>query len=196
MHANVDVSEPKPPQDADTPLAFSMEGFEGQPPAALIPRFWSPGWNSIQALNKFQSEVGGPLKGGDPGCRLVEPNEKGNFTYFDGVPGAFQPEKDNWLLIPVYHIFGSEPLSMLSPGIAQRAPKPYIGLSTEDADRLGVNDGDSLYVSIDGDIYRLPARRLDCFANGLAGIPFGISGLPRVELPVWIRLSKEEIQNE
>ena len=48
MTANIDVSEPKPPDDPDSALAFSMEGFQGQPPPALIPRFWSPGWNSIQ----------------------------------------------------------------------------------------------------------------------------------------------------
>ena len=37
-----------------------MEGYEDQPPAPLISRYWSPGWNSVQALNKFQQEVGGP----------------------------------------------------------------------------------------------------------------------------------------
>ena len=52
---------PEPPHDPDAPLSFSMEGFHGPPPAALIPRYWAPGWNSVQALNKFQEEVGGPL---------------------------------------------------------------------------------------------------------------------------------------
>ena len=73
IHADVDVSEPKPPDDPDSPLAFSMEGSERQPPAALIPRFWAPHWNSIQALNKFQEEVAGPLRGGNAGKRLIEP---------------------------------------------------------------------------------------------------------------------------
>jgi NADH-quinone oxidoreductase subunit G len=50
-----------------------MEGYQDEPPAPLIPRYWSPGWNSVQALNKFQQEVGGRLKGGDPGKRLIEP---------------------------------------------------------------------------------------------------------------------------
>ncbi len=67
MLADVSVHEPKPPADPDTPLAFSMEGYQDQPPAPLISRYWSPGWNSVQALNKFQQEVGGPLKSGDPG---------------------------------------------------------------------------------------------------------------------------------
>ena len=73
MFADKTVFEPKPPKDPDSPLAFTMEGYPGQPPSALIPRFWAPGWNSPQAMNKFQTEVGGPLRGGDPGRRLIEP---------------------------------------------------------------------------------------------------------------------------
>ena len=30
-------------------------------------RLWAPGWNSVQAITKFQEEIGGPLRGGDPG---------------------------------------------------------------------------------------------------------------------------------
>ena len=73
MLADISVQEPKPTEDADSPLAFSMEGYEGQPPAPLIPRYWSPGWNSGQALNKYQEEIGGELKDGDTGIRLIEP---------------------------------------------------------------------------------------------------------------------------
>ena len=70
-------------------LSFSMEGYEGQPPAPLISRYWSPGWNSVQALNKYQQEVGGALKGGDPGKRLIEPNAGSGkaVIFFKHVPG-------------------------------------------------------------------------------------------------------------
>ncbi|HEX5484022.1 MAG TPA: NADH-quinone oxidoreductase subunit NuoG, partial [Terriglobia bacterium] len=70
IDAGVNVSEPKPPGDPDTPLSFSMEGYADQPPPPLTPFFWTPGWNSIQAVNKFQDEIAGPLRGGDPGVRL------------------------------------------------------------------------------------------------------------------------------
>jgi NADH-quinone oxidoreductase subunit G len=73
MLADISVHEPKPPEDPDSPLSFSMEGYEGQPPAPLISRYWSPGWNSVQALNKYQEDIGGHLKGGDTGIRLIEP---------------------------------------------------------------------------------------------------------------------------
>ena len=55
-----------------------MEGYYGEhTPPPLIPRFWAPGWNSVQALTRFQEEVNGPLRGGDPGRRLIEPSERG-----------------------------------------------------------------------------------------------------------------------
>ncbi len=83
MHAKENVNEPKTPDDPDSPLAYSMEGYQEQPPSSLIPRYWSPGWNSVQALNKFQQEVGGPLRGGDPGKRLIEPPEESDHAYFE-----------------------------------------------------------------------------------------------------------------
>jgi NADH-quinone oxidoreductase subunit G len=73
MLADRTVHEPPPPRDPDSPLAFSMEGRPGVPPPSLIPLFWAPGWNSVQATAKYQTEVGGPLLGGDPGRRLLEP---------------------------------------------------------------------------------------------------------------------------
>src|SRR4030095_5383187 len=69
--AVVFVHEPRSTQDPDTPLAFSMEGYNGvgkeDRPPELLPFAWAPGWNSPQAWNKFQTEVGGALRGGDPG---------------------------------------------------------------------------------------------------------------------------------
>ena len=51
-----------------------MEGAPGHPPGSLIPFVWSPGWNSIQSTNTYQKEIGGPLRGGDPGVRMFEPD--------------------------------------------------------------------------------------------------------------------------
>jgi NADH-quinone oxidoreductase subunit G len=42
IQANVSVVEPKPPDDPDSALAYSMEGSPNQPPGALQPFFWSP----------------------------------------------------------------------------------------------------------------------------------------------------------
>ncbi len=118
MLANISVHEPKPVDDPDTPLSFSMEGYEGKPPAALISRYWSPRWNSVSALNKFQQEVGGPLKGGDPGKRLIEPIRDGKQAYFTDVPSKAMPGQQE---APQYDIFRSEELSAQAPAIIERA---------------------------------------------------------------------------
>ena len=119
MLADISVHEPKPPQDPDSPLSFSMEGYEGRPPAPLISRYWSPGWNSVQALNKFQQEVAGPLSGGDPGKRLIEPASTGKPSYFGDIPEAAKKEYSP-SDFPHYAIFGSEELSSSAPSIVER----------------------------------------------------------------------------
>lgn len=118
MLANVNVHEPKPPEDTDSPLSFSMEGHEEQPPSPLISRYWAPGWNSVQALNKFQQEVGGPLAGGDPGKRLIEPKQDAKPDYFTNIP-APSGLKPNDASLPRYSIFGSEELSSYSPAVIE-----------------------------------------------------------------------------
>ncbi len=119
IHAAVTVHEPKPPEDPDSPLSYTMEGYYGPMPSALVPYFWAPSWNSVRAVNKFQDEVGGPLRGGDPGVRLIEPASGAAPHYFDGVPEAFAKRDGEWLIVPLYEIFGSEELSRLAPAVAR-----------------------------------------------------------------------------
>jgi NADH-quinone oxidoreductase subunit G len=183
IHADVDVSEPQPPSDPDSPLAFSMEGYEGQPPAALIPRFWAPGWNSIQALNKFQSEIGGALVGGDPGQRLIESAAVDEVAFFTRVPEPFKKRDGEWLVVPLHHIFGSEELSVLTPGIAELAPQPYLALNPEDAKALQLADGAEVDLTLNGATRRLPVVRKPELPEGVAGVPIGLPGWPTLGLP-------------
>jgi len=183
IHADVQVSEPAPPADPDTPLAFSMEGFEGQPPPPLIPRFWSPGWNSIQALNKFQSEIDGPLRGGPPGCMLIQPDPHASIAYFEEAPRAFEAQRGRWLVLPIHHIFGSEPLSMLTSGVAERAPGPYLALNASDAEKLGAQAGQEVELALNDTKLRLPVKLLPELASGVAGLPAGLPGIPYLKLP-------------
>ncbi len=71
MNANIEVSEPRPPDDPDSSLAFSMEGYKGITPSYFTPYYWSPGWNSVQAMNKYMDEPDGKLKDGNPGVLLI-----------------------------------------------------------------------------------------------------------------------------
>jgi NADH-quinone oxidoreductase subunit G len=190
MLANITVHEPKPPEDVDSPLSFSMEGYEGIPPPPLITRYWEPGWNSVQALNKFQSEVGGELRGGDPGQRLIEPALVEKVSYFQKIPSAFQVHDGEWLLVPLNHIFGSEELSTLSPSIAERAPRPYLALSPDDASALRLNEGEEIDLVLNGTTHCLPVKLHPALTKGMAGLPVGLRELSWVDLPGWGRLSK------
>jgi NADH-quinone oxidoreductase subunit G len=187
MRANINVSEPKPPDDPDSALAFSMEGYKGQPPAALIPRYWSPGWNSVQSLNKFQEEVGGLLKGGSPGRCLIGASEKAKPAYFQEIPGAFVPHPNEYLTVPLYHIFGTDPLSRMAPAVFERSPAPYLALSAELAKKLGVDEGQKVQIELDGYSLGLPARLLDSLPAGTVGLPVGLTTIPAA-LPVWSKL--------
>jgi len=192
MLAQIKVSEPKPPEDPDSPLSFTMEGYPvaNVPPAPLTPFFWSPGWNSIQSLNKFQEEVGGPLRGGDPGIRLIEPKQDSEAGYFDSVPSRFEPSPDRWLLLPQYHIFGSEEMSSLAPGIAERSPAACVALCKADARKIGVEQGAAVEIRLNHTTLRLPVRLDDTMAEGTAAIPPGFRGVSAVDLPAMAGISK------
>ncbi len=189
IDAAVNVSEPMPPDDPDSPFAFSMEGDEGMPPPALVSRYWAPGWNSVQSLNKFQSEIGGPLLGGDPGKRLVEPQSGAEPEFFRGVPPMFEPLAGRLLLVPLYHIFGSEMLSALSPGIAELVPKPYVALHPADAAVYDAEQGGAVRLELKGAALELPVKIVPSLPQGLAGLPAGLPGMERIELPDWCALS-------
>jgi NADH-quinone oxidoreductase subunit G len=192
MLAHRTVHEPKPPSDPDTPLAFSMEGYAGQPPAPLLPFVWAPAWSSPQAINKFQSEVGGPLRGGDPGIRLLEPADHGIAAFFQDIPAAFAPRHGVWLLVPLYDIFGSEELSALAPAVAQRASKPSLTLNPDDAAALQIAPGDEVTCHVEGTVYQLPVRLDAALPAGLAGFPAGWPTLAGLDMPTWGTLSAGE----
>ena len=179
--ANITVDEPKPPDDANSPLSFSMEGSPDQPPSALIPFFWSPGWNSIQATNKYQSEIAGPLRGGNPGVRLIETRQDGP-EFFASIPPAFEPRQGEWLLVPLFHIFGSEELTRFAPAVAQLFPAPYVALNPEDAHEFGT----------EAEVFgrRLPLQAAAGLPRGVAGLPVGLTGFEGIELPAWCRISR------
>ena len=190
MLANVSVSEPKPPEDPDSALAFSMEGAPTQPPGALTPFFWSPGWNSIQSVNKFQSEINGPLRGGDPGVRLIEPPQSSSGLYFSAPQKSFEARSDEWLLVPLYHVFGSEELSSQAPAVAQLAPKPYVALSAADAERLEVEEGAPVELTLAGSAQQLPVVIQPNLPKGVAGLPAGLLPMDGAGLPAWTKLSR------
>jgi NADH-quinone oxidoreductase subunit G len=189
MLANISVHEPKPPDDPDSALAFSMESGPEPAPSPLIPFFWAPGWNSIQAVNKFQSEVGGPLRGGDPGIRLIEPSSQPGWQYYSKVPAPFKARPGEWLLVPIFHLFGSEELSRQAQSISQLTPRPYLALNPAEASQLGVKAGEQIRVTVQDCLFELDLVLRADLPRGVAGVPAGLPTLEGLMLPAFGKLS-------
>lgn len=182
MHAAADVSEPKPPVDQDSPLSYTMEGSRLRPPSSAIPFFWAPGWNSIQAVNKYQQETGGALKGGDPGIRLLEPSPDGA-KYFDSIPPRFQPEAGEVLVVPIHHIFGSEEMSSIAPAVAQRCASPQIVIGTKLASALEADEDKVIRLMVNGKVYSYPASINKDLPESVACLPAGLREVGYCKLP-------------
>ncbi|MBM3497863.1 MAG: NADH-quinone oxidoreductase subunit NuoG [Armatimonadetes bacterium] len=187
IHAHEDVREPDPPDDPDSPMSFSMEGYHGQPPSPLIARFRAPGWNSVQSVTKFSRGVAGPLQGGDPGRRLIEPEREHSLCYAAAVP-PFEPQPGRWLAVPAHHVFGSEELSAGSPSVAALAPPPSLGVSPADAETMQLEEGQELGLSLEREVRSLPVRLRPQLPRGVVTVPVGLPGLEGLDLPAWVTL--------
>ncbi|MFA5679231.1 MAG: molybdopterin-dependent oxidoreductase, partial [Pseudomonas sp.] len=177
MRANLSVHEPRQPQDPDSPFAFSMEGYAGnKEDRQQIPFAWAPGWNSPQAWNKFQDEVGGHLRSGDPGVRLLD-GPRMDLDWAQ-APAAFAPAAGTWQVVPLHHLFGSDENTSRAEPLQQRMPQPYVALAEAEAQRLGVTDGTLLSITLSDQQLQLPLRIISELPLGVAGLPAGLPGIP------------------
>jgi NADH-quinone oxidoreductase subunit G len=179
MLADVTMHEPKQPVDETSALAFTMEGASvtkpGDIPASMRPHIWSPGWNSNQAIVKFQN-VGEDADEVVQGVRMIVPAEapadlKVRHT---SVPAKAQDQAGSLRLVPGYHLFGSEELSACSDAIAQLVPGPHISVNSEDAGTLGVASHDGLQTEIAGEQVQMEVIVNDSVAKGCAVYSYGI----------------------
>ena len=178
MHADASVHEPQAAVDAETPLAYSMEGENaGDQPGALVPYVWSPGWNSNQSVLKFQQEVSGPLAGGDPGARLIGDKRDAPGNYFSPPTPASgaPPSSGAFVAARLSDVFGSDELAGYSPPVAERAPAPFVALCGADAKALGVAPGGGVRIEeLDASV----AIRVQDMPAGVVGVAQGLPGAP------------------
>lgn len=181
IRADISVHEPRASKDDDTMFAFSMEGYN----APLAPRqqiafVWSPGWNSPQAWNKFQDKIGGYLRYGDPGVRLITAGDSTIYDWFMAIPSAFIPDGSTWRIAPYWHLFGSEETSQRSDVIQERMLPPSITINSTDATRLGINRDTWLKFTCSGQEWCLPVQFSDSLSAGQIGLPLGYPGIPPI----------------
>jgi NADH-quinone oxidoreductase subunit G len=190
LDADRTVFEPAPSPDPDSALAYSVEGLQPQDsPDALRTRTWWPGWNSGNGLHKFGEELEalGPAR--PCGVRVLDGGAPGHELQPLPAPARFTP-RDDFVLVALHAIYGSEALSMYTPGIRAHAPEPFIGLNAEDAERLDVRAGDWLELWLPWMDARARFRLVPTLVTGTAGLPFGLPGLPFISLPARARLGK------
>lgn len=190
MNANVEVSEPKPPFDVDSPLVFSMEGADQVPPSSLVTYYWKPGWNSYQAMNFYLDEPNGSLKGGDPGIRLIEQKENSQIPLFGNVVSTTPIPKGKWLIVPVYTIFGSEELSSMAPAIVERTPEPFVLINRKNAQTMALNHNGLLTLKINQMSMEVSLRIEDSLPEGMIGLSVNLPGMEYIELPDYGELSQ------
>ncbi|GAB1405638.1 hypothetical protein MASR1M74_28200 [Lentimicrobium sp.] len=186
-HANVTVHEPTPPIDDESPMSFSMEGFHGTPYAPLTPFFHSPGWNSVQAINKYQIEIGGELHRAIPQLHIYnQPNKNGKApSRFYSITSGDAAASDGWKVLPLYHIFGSNELSVVDGGIKELTPMPYIGVHPETAKKMGWGEKTRVRPAGHPDHSGLPLRLCAEIPEECVGIPLGLEQMPFIKLEDW-----------
>ncbi|MFT5693657.1 MAG: NADH-quinone oxidoreductase subunit G, partial [Oceanicoccus sp.] len=199
MRADISVHEPQQPIDAETPLAFSMEGLSRDEPAALKSFYWSPGWNSNQAVQKFQAEVDGPLHGGSNGVRLFDPKDN---SIAEPAPASSEQttvhdfEEGKWQLIPIYKVHGSDELSVRTEEISELAGEAFISLGKVVAETLGVRSGDGLLVSSDHNgskhTLSLEVRLLSRVAKNCVGFSAGFEETLSLQQGDLVSLKKDD----
>lgn len=190
MNANVSVHEPKPPVDKDSPLTYTMEGYQGKPSSKAIPYFWSPGWNSLQSINKYQIEVGGPLQGGNPGIRLLEP-EAANAANLKAAERLAQ-KQDVFEVLPSHHIYGGDELSSLSPALATRIPETVITINGKVLQKAGFAEAQKVIVNYKGENLAFKVKVDNSLPENVVMLPKGFDQTKGMVFPFYTNLNKGE----
>ncbi|WWO97236.1 MAG: NADH-quinone oxidoreductase subunit NuoG [Candidatus Dasytiphilus stammeri] len=178
MYTHINMHEPSTPKDLDSMFTFSQEGINSPfMENKHIPFPWAPGWNSIQAWNKYQKEVGGKLRYGDSGIRLIE-YRKPELSWFTEIPRIFIKKLHKWRIVPYYHLFGSEELSQKSKVIQKRIPSFYFMMNYQDASSLGWSINSRVELTIQKNILILFLYMSQKLSSGLIGLPLGFRGIP------------------
>lgn len=187
MRAHLDVNEPRPARDPDSPFTFSMEGYNGFfQPRQEVAFAWAPGWNSPQAWNKFTDEIGGHLSAGDPGVRLLAP-QPGDHDYAHEIPVGFTPRDDALQVAVLPRLFGGEETSSRAAPIEARAEAAVLTLAADDAERLALKEGSHVQLMTALGELSLPVHLEAAFVPGLVGVPAGL--LPFSANGEWAALS-------
>ena len=182
MEAARTVHEPQAFEPEAAPFTGTMEGYYGAMPAALFPFFWAPGWNSGQALHKFQDESGA-LRLGPAGVRLFDKMAATSLAE-PAAPPETAPADGTLLLLPQFHVFGSEELSARAAPVAELIQAPALCVSAADAGRFGLRQNMPATLAIGVDTMRLNVNIVTGLSAGIATVSAGWPQTAWLSFPV------------
>jgi NADH-quinone oxidoreductase subunit G len=165
------VHEPQAFQPEAAPFTGTMEGYYGAMPAALFPFFWAPGWNSGQSLHKFQDESGA-MRLGPSGVRLFDKMAATPLAAPAALPEE-APTDGALLLLPQFHVFGSEELSARAPPVAELIQAASLCVSAAEAERFGLRQNMPATLAIGADTMRLNVNIIPGLSTGIATVSAG-----------------------
>lgn len=196
LYADEKVSENKQPVDDDSALSYSMEGSQVDRPAALNPLIWSPGWNSNEAINKFQEEINGPLLGGDPGLLLFDNPEITSNSALEFSQSAGQESaavQGQILAVAHARLFDGEALSAKSSALRQRAPRPVARINPETATQLNLSTAQTVTASLGEQSCSLPLVQDADVAVGILVLPAQVDAqIGAHQLPAKVTLTPDQ----
>jgi NADH-quinone oxidoreductase subunit G len=178
LRADISVHEPKQSQDIDSMFSFSMEGSQqAYKFSSYIPFAWSPGWNSPQAWNKFQSEINGSLLCGNSGIRLFDNKKRGNINFLKCIPD-FSKQENCYYVVPYYFLFGTEEITQDTPVLAKKIPILYGVIGSSDAKKNYLRMDSYIEFFCLGEKFHIKLRISNKLTSGQIGLPLGMSGMP------------------
>ncbi|MEH6651828.1 MAG: NADH-quinone oxidoreductase subunit NuoG [Motiliproteus sp.] len=202
LQAQLNVHEPQQPSDSDSALSYTMEGVPvyrrvtsqdaNLPP---LPFAWYPGWNSNQALHKFDQQRRGQLGREVAEARLIpsaKPSVRNDYAPDTASTDATDTSTDTYtdttsqpslLIVPQPLAFGSEELSSMADAINARSEVACLWLHPDDAQRQGISDGDRVAIVLDQQDVTLQALLDSGQAPGTARVADGMPPLCGCILP-------------
>ena len=108
--------------------------------------------------------------------RLFEPAADAKADYYG--PAPVPPRVEQFRVLPLQHIFGSEELSARAAPLQTQIPAAYALVSAATAQSLNVAAGENLAVTLGAATLSLPVRISASFPDAAVGLPQGLAGVP------------------
>ncbi|CAL4042335.1 NADH-quinone oxidoreductase subunit G [Buchnera aphidicola (Takecallis arundicolens)] len=178
IFSEFNIHEPGQNNDINTMFSFSMEGIQ-QPnqDVEYVPFVWSPGWNSIQAWNKYIFDKNNY----NSGMRIFQTNGVKKEYFFNKINITYDQDCD-WKIIPYYVLFGSEELSQNSDIIRNKCSVLYALVNEKYRNKFCLKQDCMIEFECLDQIFQLLIKFSSKIPLKTLGLPLGFPNMSRILL--------------